>query len=361
MKTDQVNFYLYELFQIINTDVADLMETFFLDYSKRSPLFSHQLIWQCMVEKDTKEEEDRHYDNNRQKREKAGEMIGKVMLNFTSHEATVFNEINTFLQTVTKISSLMKPDMPKEMKTQIIRDAVEDIQVPKFAYLPTNPHMRVVKIIKTSGRPMQSAARCPFLLSFKCERIEDINVLLRNDGKERKKIDISDMDEGKTSIDIKHLNASISQLNKPRNMVRKSKNSIFNQNSISKAHSRLHNFENISAIVEEMKSSSIQKGLTPVKLDTLNKTQKFENQERLNTLLLDDDKSFLDDTGKNKDDTDDGNLITISCIFKTKDDLRNDTLTLKYIALIAERYKQEKVSLYLKPYNTFSNRTGEVS
>ena len=50
-------------------------------------------------------------------------------------------------------------------------------------------------------------------------------------------------------------------------------------------------------------------------------------------------------------------LIKISCIFKTKDDIRHDTLTLKFILLMKEMFKWEKVELFLKAYNTFSIRS----
>ena len=39
--------------------------------------------------------------------------------------------------------------------------------------------MRVIEIDKFSGRPMQSAAKCPFLLTFKCVRVDDINFYLK--------------------------------------------------------------------------------------------------------------------------------------------------------------------------------------
>ncbi len=53
------------------------------------------------------------------------------------------------------------------------------------------------------------------------------------------------------------------------------------------------------------------------------------------------------------------NFSKISCIFKTKDDVRHDSLTLKFIMLMKEIFEREKVNLYLSPYRTFSNRTGD--
>lgn len=34
-------------------------------------------------------------------------------------------------------------------------------------YMPTQPRLRVVSVVMDSGRAMQSAAKCPFLLQFK--------------------------------------------------------------------------------------------------------------------------------------------------------------------------------------------------
>ncbi len=39
-------------------------------------------------------------------------------------------------------------------------------QIPSCAYLPTDPHQRVIDIIPEQGKPMQSKARCPILVEF---------------------------------------------------------------------------------------------------------------------------------------------------------------------------------------------------
>lgn len=47
-------------------------------------------------------------------------------------------------------------------------------------YMPTSPYDRVVSVDLDSGRPMQSAAKCPFLLTFNVQRFEGPDAALRD-------------------------------------------------------------------------------------------------------------------------------------------------------------------------------------
>ena len=55
-------------------------------------------------------------------------------------------------------------------KKERIQEELAKIEVPKSVYLPTNPFFQVLKLKSDSGIPMQSAAKCPFLLTFICRR-----------------------------------------------------------------------------------------------------------------------------------------------------------------------------------------------
>ena len=69
--------------------------------------------------------------------------------------------------------------MSENEKIQTIEKCAREIVIPKIAYLPTNPQMRVYKIDYKSGRPLRSAAKNPFLLTFYCKEVDDINKLLK--------------------------------------------------------------------------------------------------------------------------------------------------------------------------------------
>ena len=46
-------------------------------------------------------------------------------------------------------------------------------------YMPTSPYDRVIAVEMESGRPMQSAAKCPFLLTFRVSPFRGPDSLLR--------------------------------------------------------------------------------------------------------------------------------------------------------------------------------------
>lgn len=352
LKTDQLNFYLNEIFQLLNTKVSVLIEQFFLDYAKRSPLFSHQLIWQCKVEENTKPKDDRKYNQNHKKRREAAQLITNIMKNFTAHEARLFSEINTFLTQLTEISSKMPASMEKDKKIETIKYNLENIKLPKYAYLPTNPHMRIIEILKDTGKPMQSAAKSPFLLSFKCEHVRDIDILMREDSNNLKQLNTNEMEENTNKIEIRALKVNINHNTVHKDRHKSNLRHNGSNISITKSNMKLHNFDNISYMADKLKDTNFR-----ISNRTINNLD-----HNFDSILFDSDKSFsYPDKRKYEHFRENKKLHTISCIFKTKDDVRNDTLTLKFMTLLKEIFDKEKVELYLKPYRTFSNRTGEVN
>jgi phosphatidylinositol 4-kinase len=62
--------------------------------------------------------------------------------------------------------------MPKPEKREIIARELARIEVTPDIYMPTNPRYQISSIKLDSGAPMQSAAKCPILVSFYCRRYE---------------------------------------------------------------------------------------------------------------------------------------------------------------------------------------------
>ena len=71
---------------------------------------------------------------------------------------------------MTAISGKLMPKMPADVKRSIIQEELEKIPVTPEIYMPTNPRCQVSSIKLDSGIPMQSAAKCPILVTFYCTR-----------------------------------------------------------------------------------------------------------------------------------------------------------------------------------------------
>lgn len=75
-----------------------------------------------------------------------------------------------FFNSITNISALLTLEKDKSKHNMIIHDALVNLgRLPDGLYMPTAPTQRVISIDTHSGIPMQSAAKCPYLLIFHTE------------------------------------------------------------------------------------------------------------------------------------------------------------------------------------------------
>lgn len=85
----------------------------------------------------------------------------------------------SFSQVLTFYSFRPYPKGPE--RKQACLDALSKITAEKGVYLPSNPEAMVLQVDQKSGRPMQSAAKAPFLAKFRVKKcgiteLENINV-----------------------------------------------------------------------------------------------------------------------------------------------------------------------------------------
>lgn len=101
---EQLLFYLPQIFQAVETNSGFLIEKFLIDFSKKSPLFGHQLIWKCKVEMRIEEKKGTNIAINRLRvQESAIRVPDKVFENMSMEEKMFFEKVNSFFDQVFKI------------------------------------------------------------------------------------------------------------------------------------------------------------------------------------------------------------------------------------------------------------------
>ena len=89
--------------------------------------------------------------------------LSEESLSYLDTECEYFNS-------VTNISALLTLEPDKSKHNSIIKDAIEKMgPLPGGIYMPSVSSQRVLSVDSSSGIPMQSAAKCPYLLFFHTE------------------------------------------------------------------------------------------------------------------------------------------------------------------------------------------------
>ena len=168
LESMQLLFYLPQIYQTLNTQASYIVAQTLKEYSQHSYLFSHQLIWKAKVESKNEKNE----TANRKLANISCQLLYQLLKGFNSTEKSLFQEVDGFFEAITAISGILHPKMPKKKKEEIIKVELQKILVSKCLYVPSNPQYMISKIKLDSGRAMQSAAKCPILVSFYCKRFE---------------------------------------------------------------------------------------------------------------------------------------------------------------------------------------------
>ncbi|GAA96782.1 uncharacterized protein L969DRAFT_97129 [Mixia osmundae IAM 14324] len=174
-------FYIPQVVQALRTDETGYVERFIFETAKISQLFCHQIIWN-MKANCFKDDEGEEPDPMKPTFDRLIESIASSL----SGEARDFYEREfEFFNTVTSISKKLQPLIKKSKpeKKAKIDEEIAQIVVDQGVYLPSNPDGVVVDIDRKSGRPLQSAAKAPFMATFKVRR-------------ERKRGNEDDMEDG---------------------------------------------------------------------------------------------------------------------------------------------------------------------
>ena len=90
---------------------------------------------------------------------------------FTPQAKAFYEREFSFFNSITNISGIIKPFEKGRKRRDACLKALEEVKLVGGCYLPSNPEAVVIDIDRTSGQPMQSAAKAPYLAKFKVQKL----------------------------------------------------------------------------------------------------------------------------------------------------------------------------------------------
>ena len=174
-----LQFYLPQLIQLLRRDTFGVLSNFLESLAKRSALMCHNLVW--LLQTESVETVNHHttgsspyphhgYCNQIIGQDslprRANELLTVIMSVLPEKDLSYLKSECNFFNSVTNISAKLTKIKDKDLHNQVIKEELTKLKLPSNLYLPTQPDRLVVSIDCDSGIPMQSAAKCPFLLCF---------------------------------------------------------------------------------------------------------------------------------------------------------------------------------------------------
>ncbi|CAR22444.1 1-phosphatidylinositol 4-kinase STT4 [Lachancea thermotolerans CBS 6340] len=173
IETHDVNltfFYVPQIVQCLRYDPLGYVERFIIDTAKISVLFSHQIIWN-MLANSYKDDDGEIPDDLKPTLDRIHD---KMLASFSAEQKDFYEREFSFFNEVTGISGKLRPYIKKTKAEKKIKidEEMQKISVLDGVYLPSNPDGVVVDIDRSSGKPLQSHAKAPFMATFKIEKTE---------------------------------------------------------------------------------------------------------------------------------------------------------------------------------------------
>ncbi|KAI9262886.1 hypothetical protein EDC94DRAFT_88967 [Helicostylum pulchrum] len=174
---DTVFFYVPQIVQALRYDDLGYVEKYILEAGQTSQLFAHQIIWNMKANFYVDADKDCiKPDALKPTLEK---IIDTLVGSFTGEDREFYEREFKFFGDVTAISGYLKEyikhgqNEKKPLQKKRLDEELAKIKVDVGVYLPSNPEGHVVDINRTSGRPLQSHAKAPFMASFLIEKEEE--------------------------------------------------------------------------------------------------------------------------------------------------------------------------------------------
>ncbi|XP_065584620.1 putative phosphatidylinositol 4-kinase alpha-like protein P2 [Artemia franciscana] len=97
-------------------------------------------------------------------------IVSSIIEGFSDADRELYTQEFAFVKAITSISEKITKFHKGEERKTACNDLLKEIKVPNGCYLPCSPEAHVLDIDNTSGKPLQSAAKAPFLANFKVVR-----------------------------------------------------------------------------------------------------------------------------------------------------------------------------------------------
>ncbi|KAJ2851097.1 phosphatidylinositol-4- kinase [Coemansia brasiliensis] len=349
-------FYIPQLVQALRHDSLGYAERAILSSARISQHFAHQIIWNMNANM-YKDEDSQEPDSLKPVLDR---IISTIVDGLSGDDRDYYEKEFGFFNKVTGISGKLKPFIkkPKEEKKRKIDEEMKKIKVEPGVYLPSNPDGTVVDIDYTSGRPLQSHAKAPFMATFiisKPKNVQDeVQELLKRSEhtvtptSSQAPSDPSDSDS--TDILQTQQDVSLNLMDRPT--------------MASSPHAHLPDVDQLSSKLAGAKLQ-IQRTLSSALSDAPDligispHEQPWSGRPSLDSTRSQNLHRKKKPKSVAHNSSEDAEQVTrLSAIFKVGDDCRQDVLALQLIAVFKNIFTSCGLDLYLYPYRVVATAPG---
>ena len=166
-KPEALLLYIPQIVQATRYDDFGYVREVIFWLAKHSQLLAHQLIWNMNT--------NIYRDQDSKVRDpQIGDLLENIIAdienNLSGPEKEFFKREFDFFTEITDVSAKIKDKPLGDERKKACEAVLKSIKLVSNCYLPSNPEAIVLKII--DGRPMQSAAKAPYLARFKVQSIK---------------------------------------------------------------------------------------------------------------------------------------------------------------------------------------------
>ena len=165
---DVTFFYVPQIVQTLRYDVLGYVQRYIIETAKFSQLFAHQIIWN-MTANAYKDEDSSIEDSLKPTLDTVKD---RMTASFSGTDRQFYEREFSFFNEITGISGKLRPYIKrsKPEKKQKIEEELRQIKVEVGVYLPSNPDGIVIGIDRSSGKPLQSHAKAPYMATFRIKK-----------------------------------------------------------------------------------------------------------------------------------------------------------------------------------------------